>query len=173
MVIKRISLVIVIGSLLAFIGCTRSVTLNLSMDGMPVSDEIRTLGSPDPNCGIKADWYFARWYLKPVANKGEKDIKPETEPFPQPLAFDKLNTLPGDTKVAAMHLRVANPKSLRYRITKVWRVGENSVRSSEILYEGARINNILVVRGPLVPGKVVSLGVIISVVENHVDKPIL
>ena len=29
------------------------------------------------------------------------------------------------------------------------------------------------VRGPLVPGKVVSLGVIISVVENHVDKPIL
>jgi len=173
MVIKRISRIIVIGSLLAFIGCARSVNLNLSMEGMPVSDEIRTLGSPDPNCGIKADWYFARWYLKPVAINGEKDIKPETEPFPQPLAFDKLNTLPGDTKVAAMHLRVANPKSLRYRITKVWRVGENSVRSSEILYEGARINNILVVRGPLVPGKVVSLGVIISVVENHVDKPIL
>jgi hypothetical protein len=143
------------------------------MEGMPVSNETRTLGSPDPNVGIKADWYFARWYLKPVANNGEKDIKAETEPFPQPLAFDELNTLPGDTKVAAIHIRVANPKSLRYRVTKVWRVGENSVRSSEIIYEGARINNLLVVRGPLVPGKVVSLGLIISLVENHVDKPML
>ena len=123
MVIKRISRIIIIGSLLAFIGCARSVTLNLSMEGMPVSNKTRTLGSPNPNCGIKADWYFARWYLKPVANNDGKDVKAETEPFPQPLAFDELNTLPGDTKVAAMHLRVANPKSLRYRITKVWRVG--------------------------------------------------
>jgi SH3-like domain-containing protein len=171
MFIKGLSGLAIMGALFAFIGCTRSITLNLAVDGIPVSDEIRTLGSPDPNCGIRADWYFARWYPKPVACGKGKEV--EYEPFSQPLAFDELNTLPEDTKVVAMHLRVVNPKSLRYRVTKVWHEGDTAVREKEIIYEGARVNNIMVVRGPLVPGRPVSLGVIISTIENETDKPLL
>jgi SH3-like domain-containing protein len=154
--------------LFSLFGCTREVTVNLTVDGIPVSSEVRTISSPDPNCRIRADWYFARWFAKPIGKK-----KPvEFEPSSQPLAFDELNTLPGDTEVVSMHLRVVNPKGLTYRITKVLRQGEKAVQTPEIIYEGSRTNNFLVVRGPIVQRKIVSLGVIIGVVENYKERPL-
>lgn len=81
------------------------------VDGYPMGDEWRIIGSPNPATPITIHFFHTVWTKRSVPN----GVNEETEFWPKPVAFDKPTLVPSGS-LATIPIRVINPMNLRHKL---------------------------------------------------------
>lgn len=140
--------------LLIFVAVSCAPKMNVIVDGYPMSQEQEYLRVPDPDVGIRVQYYAAGWIRKDLGGE-------ELEPYPIYFKVNEKETLPANVEAVTLNIWIKNPKNIEYTVrswvdvTKPFK--KRRSRVVPVCAPTKKLNNFITVHGPVDPGSTVQL----------------
>jgi len=140
--------------LLIFLAVSCAPTMNVLVDGFPVSSNEEYLRVPDPEVDLRVQYYAAGWVKKDLGGE-------EPEPYPIYFKVNEKETLPENVQAVTLNIWIKNPRNITYKVQSWIEVKKPyKGRTREVKNVGgptSKLNNFITITGPVDPGSSVKL----------------
>lgn len=140
--------------LIIFVAVSCAPKMTVLVDGYPMSQEQEYLRVPDPEVGIRIQYYVAGWIKKDLGGE-------ELEPYPIYFRINEKEYLPDNVEAVTLNAWIKNPKNIEYKINSWVDVSKPHTRRvskiEPVCGLTSKLNNFITIHGPVDPGSTIRL----------------